>query len=60
MKSSYVTPAMVTMIIDAELVAVGSKIEIDGDNASANLQESEYNDVFCTKDNGSSWSNIWD
>lgn len=60
MKKLYISPVMTTVIIDTEQVAVGSNIEIEGDNASANLQDNEYNGVFCTKDNGTSWSNIWD
>ena len=51
---------MVMQLIKAEGVIASSLITADGDTASVDLIDSEYNNVFRTKENNSSWDDIWD
>ena len=60
MRKIYIAPNMVIQLIKAEGVIASSLITADGDTASVDLIDSEYNNVFRTKENNSSWDDIWD
>ncbi|MBR1682337.1 MAG: hypothetical protein IJ700_03135 [Bacteroidaceae bacterium] len=60
MKKIYIAPNMVIQLIKAEGVIASSLITEDGNTASVDLINTEYNDVFRTKESNNSWGDIWD